>query len=142
MSLELRDTRHVEAARSTIDHSAPPPHSVPAPVPVLRTSAPRTRSVIRRLIDLTAVLLIALLVFAWLRASDAASRPQPPAPFDWSAVSTRDLDIASVFLTAKSQGVGRAMDSLSALVKHDSTLGRRPHDRPRARPLRDRQQPS
>jgi hypothetical protein len=66
--------------------------------------------------------LIAVLVLAWLRASDAASRPQPPEPFDWSAVSTRDLDIASVFLTAKSQGVGRAMDSLSALVKKDSTL--------------------
>jgi hypothetical protein len=77
---------------------------------------------IRRLIDLTALLLIAVLVFAWLRASDAASRPQAPAPFDWSAVSTRDLDIASVFLAAKSQGVGRAMDSLSALVKNDSTL--------------------
>ena len=77
---------------------------------------------IRRLIDVTAVLLIALLVYAWLRASDTASRPQPPAPFDWSAVSTRDLDIASVFLTARSLGVGRAMDSLSALVKKDSTL--------------------
>jgi hypothetical protein len=77
---------------------------------------------IRRLIDLTALALIALLVFAWLRASDAASRPPGPAPFDWSAVSTRDLDIASIFLTAKAQGVGRAMDSLSALAKHDSTL--------------------
>src|SRR5262249_40379496 len=77
---------------------------------------------IRRLIDFTALLLIAVLVFAWFRASDAAARPQAPAPFDWSAVSTRDLDIASVFLTAKSQGVGRAMDSLSALVKKDSAL--------------------
>jgi hypothetical protein len=77
---------------------------------------------IRRLIDFTALLLIAVLVFAWLRASDAASRPQAPAAFDWSAVSTRDLDIASVFLAAKSQGVGRAMDSLAVLVKHDSTL--------------------
>src|SRR5262249_49624238 len=77
---------------------------------------------IRRLIDLTAVLLIALLAFAWLRANDAASRPQPPAPFDWSAVSTRDLGIASLFLTAKSMGVGRAMDSLSGLIKQDSSL--------------------
>src|SRR5215831_8731656 len=77
---------------------------------------------IRRLIDLTALLLIAVLVFAWLRASDAAARPQAPASFDWSAVSTRDLDIASVFLAAKSEGVGRAMDSLSAFVKRDSTL--------------------
>ncbi|HEV8449591.1 MAG TPA: hypothetical protein VGQ44_22400 [Gemmatimonadaceae bacterium] len=77
---------------------------------------------IRRLIDLTALLLIGVLVFAWLRASDAAARPQAPASFDWSAVSTRDLDIASVFLAAKSEGVGRAMDSLSAFVKRDSTL--------------------
>jgi hypothetical protein len=78
---------------------------------------------IRRLIDVTAVLLIALLAFAWLRAGDVATQASAaPAPFDWSAVSTRDLDIASVFLTAKSQGVGRAMDSLSALVKKDSTL--------------------
>jgi len=77
---------------------------------------------IRRLIDLTALALIALLVFAWLRASDAASRAPAPAPFDWSAVSTRDLDIASVFLAARTQGVGRAMDSLSALAKHDSSF--------------------
>src|SRR6476659_2442537 len=95
----------------------PSPH--PSQFSALR---PRTRQVIRRLIDFTALLLIALLVFAWLRASDAASRPQAPAPFDWSAVSTRDLDVASVFLTAKSQGVARAMDSLAALVKKDSTL--------------------
>src|SRR4249920_2835245 len=97
------------------------PYSVPGPHSVLRTPSPHSL-MIRRLIDITAVLLIALLVFAWLRASDAASRPQAAAPFDWSAVSTRDLDIASVFLAAKSQGVGRAMDSLSALVKKDSTL--------------------
>ncbi len=77
---------------------------------------------IRRFIDVTALLLIAVLVFAWLRADNAVSRPRASAPFDWSAVSTRDLDIASVFLTAKSQGVGRAMDSLSALTKKDSTL--------------------
>jgi hypothetical protein len=77
---------------------------------------------IRRLIDTVALLLIALLVYAWLRASAAADHPPAPAPFDWSAVSTRDLDVASIFLTARTSGVGRAMDSLSALVKHDSTL--------------------
>lgn len=77
---------------------------------------------IRRLIDITALVLIAVLLFAWLRAGDAAGRPRPPAPFDWSAVSSRDLDIASIFLTAKSQGVGRAMDSLAALAKKDSSL--------------------
>ncbi len=77
---------------------------------------------IRRLIDITALVLIAVLVFAWLRASEAAGRLRPAGPFDWSAVSTRDLDIASIFLAAKSQGVGRAMDSLAALVKKDPAL--------------------
>ncbi len=77
---------------------------------------------IRRLIDVTALLLIAVLTVAWLRASDAAARPPEAAPFDWSAVSSRDLGIASIFLAAKSHGVARAMDSLSALVKSDSTL--------------------
>lgn len=77
---------------------------------------------IRRLIDVTALLLIGLLTYAWLHARDAASRAPAPAPFEWSAVSTRDLNIASVFLVARTQGVGRAMDSLAALEKKDSTL--------------------
>ena len=77
---------------------------------------------IRRAIDIVALLVLGLLVFAWRRADIAASRKPVPVPFDWSAVSTRDLDIASVFLAARTQGVGRAMDSLAALVKRDSTL--------------------
>src|SRR5262245_12083686 len=77
---------------------------------------------IRRLIDVTALLLIGVLLFAWLRAGNVAGRPRPAASFDWSAVSSRDLDIASIFLTAKSQGVGRAMDSLAVLAKKDSSL--------------------
>ena len=77
---------------------------------------------IRRAIDIVALLLIGLLAFAWRRADVAASRKPAPAPFDWSAVSTRELDVASVFLTAREQGVGRAMDSLAALAKKDSTF--------------------
>ena len=77
---------------------------------------------IRRAIDVVALLLIGLLAFAWHRADVAASRPPASAPFDWSAVSTRDLDVASVFLTARSQGVGHAMDTLAALAKKDSTF--------------------
>lgn len=78
---------------------------------------------VRRLIDLTAVLLIALLAYAWLGArADAARQAAKPAPFDWSSVSTRDLDIASIFLAARSEGVGRAMDSLAAFVRRDSSL--------------------
>jgi len=72
-------------------------------------------------------LLVVVLAVAWWRGSSADDRlveqesPPTVAPFDWSTVSSRDLNIASVFVTARDRGVGAAMDSLQAIAKHDST---------------------
>lgn len=79
---------------------------------------------VRRLIDILVILLIAIVAFGWWRgrSAPAASTAAAPAPFDWSAVSSRDLDIASVFLTARERGVRQAMDSLRALSRRDTTL--------------------
>jgi hypothetical protein len=59
----------------------------------------------------------------WHRAEDrAAELAKTTAPFDWSGVSSRDLNIAAVFLTARDVGVGRAMDSLLVLQASDTTF--------------------
>jgi len=85
-----------------------------------------TRPLIRRAIDvLLGVVLLALAV-AWWRATPAAGPTSQDstgraAPFDWSTVSSRDLNIAAVFLTARDRGVGAAMDSLQAIAKNDSS---------------------
>lgn len=85
----------------------------------------RSRSVsIRRfLIGALTVSLIGLLGFAWRRAEGRATTlGAKPAPFDWSGVTSRDLNIAAVFLTARDQGVRQAMDSLQALSIIDTTF--------------------
>ena len=85
------------------------------------------RPPIRQAIDLLLGLVVAVLAVAWWRGSsnDARTVQQQgatnAAPFDWSTVSSRDLNIAAVFLTARDRGVGAAMDSLQAIAKHDST---------------------
>ncbi|HEY6826949.1 MAG TPA: hypothetical protein VI259_08825, partial [Gemmatimonadaceae bacterium] len=90
-------------------------------------SPPSARSPIRQAIDLLLGLLVAVLAVAWWRGSsnDAPTVRQQgattAAPFDWSTVSSRDLNIAAVFLTARDRGIGAAMDSLQAIAKNDST---------------------
>jgi hypothetical protein len=79
--------------------------------------------VIRRLIDIAVILLIAVIAYGWWRNREApAPRSAAAAPFDWSSVSSRDLDIASVFLTARQRGVRQAMDSLRSLAAKDTSL--------------------
>jgi hypothetical protein len=51
-----------------------------------------------------------------------AQHSATPAAVDWASVGDRDLDIASVFLVARDQGVRQALDSLSVLTRSDSTL--------------------
>lgn len=51
-----------------------------------------------------------------------AHEPAAPAGIDWSQVTPRDLDIASVFLVARDHGVRAALDSLSALARADTLL--------------------
>lgn len=78
---------------------------------------------VRRLIDIAVILLIAVIAYGWWRGRSAPAEPgMAQAPFDWSAVSSRDLDIASVFLTARERGVRQAMDSLRALAAKDTSL--------------------
>jgi hypothetical protein len=46
---------------------------------------------------------------------------------DWSQVSRRDLDIASVFLTARDVGLKPALDSLAKLAARDTAIRARGH---------------
>ncbi|HEX6751918.1 MAG TPA: hypothetical protein VF092_31780 [Longimicrobium sp.] len=48
--------------------------------------------------------------------------PAAPASVDWASVSSRDLNIASVFLVARDVGVRQALDSLTVLTRHDPQL--------------------
>lgn len=51
------------------------------------------------------------------------ARPAAPgASLDWTRVTERDLDIASVFLAARDRGVRAALDSLEALAAADPEL--------------------
>jgi hypothetical protein len=75
------------------------------------------------LIGILTLCLVGLLGFAWRRAEDrAATLSKQTAPFDWSGVSSRDLNIAAVFLTARDVGVSKAMDSLQSLSAADTTF--------------------
>ena len=46
---------------------------------------------------------------------------------DWSQVSDRDLSIAALFVTAREQGPGRALEELRELAAEDSSVWRRGH---------------
>ncbi len=77
----------------------------------------------RRLLALLAVCVIVVLSFGWWRATEnARSQQTAVAPFNWATVSSRDLNIAGVFLTARDVGVTRAMDSLERLAIGDSSF--------------------
>lgn len=54
--------------------------------------------------------------------AQAAAPATAPAAVDWSSVSSRDLNIASVFLVARDAGVRRALDSLAVLTRADPGL--------------------
>src|SRR5690349_3908589 len=44
------------------------------------------------------------------------------AAFDWGTATDRDLDVASVFLTARRAGVRAALDTLRAAAARDSGI--------------------
>jgi hypothetical protein len=76
------------------------------------------------LLVLTA-LLIGLVSFNWGKTSakPVASTATPvAAPFDWAAVSSRDLKVAKIFITARDAGITAAMDSLDGLASNDSSF--------------------
>lgn len=60
-------------------------------------------------------------------APAAARAPLPDASLDWTRVSERDLDIASVFLAARDRGVRAALDSLETLAARDPELRNQGH---------------
>ena len=59
---------------------------------------------------------------AALSAAEGAARPVAPVAIDWTRVTERDLDIASVFLLARDGSVGVALDSLERLAAGDGEL--------------------
>jgi len=81
------------------------------------------RSILRRLELALPLAIVALFGACRGRAQNTASRqPAEPAGIDWSQVTSRDLDIASVFLVARDRGVRPALDSLAVLTRHDPQL--------------------
>jgi len=49
------------------------------------------------------------------------------AAIDWGRVSSRELDLASLFLTARDVGLRAALDSLSVLAAHDTGIAKIGH---------------
>jgi len=82
----------------------------------------------RRLIYVLAVACAALLAFVAFRQPASTTPEQAPgAGINWTNVTSRDLNIAAVFLTARDLGVGPALDSLQVLTAHDAELGGQGH---------------
>jgi hypothetical protein len=78
----------------------------------------RTRRPLLRL----ALPLAAMLLAGACRGRSQTVQAHEPAGIDWSRVTSRDLDVASVFLVARDRGVRAALDSLSVLARGDSHL--------------------
>jgi hypothetical protein len=57
----------------------------------------------------------------------SSSTPSPAAAIDWSRVTERDLNIASVFLAARDRGVRAALDSLEQLASRDDGIRAQGH---------------
>lgn len=60
-------------------------------------------------------------------SSSSSSTASPAVPIDWSRVTERDLNIASVFLTARDRGVRAALDSLERLAQRDDGIRAQGH---------------
>jgi hypothetical protein len=70
-------------------------------------------------------LLLGLVAFNWGKTSATRAAQAPAAtvaPFDWASVSSRDLKIAKIFLTARDIGITAAMDSLDQVATADSSF--------------------
>src|SRR5689334_5519570 len=77
---------------------------------------------VRRLIYILAVVCAALLAFVTFRQPAAPPGRLFGGAIDWTSVTSRDLNIAAVFLTARDFGVHQALDSLEALAAHDQEV--------------------
>ncbi len=76
--------------------------------------------------------LVALALFAACRGraqstAQTTAEATRPAGIDWSQVTSRDPNIASVFLVARDLGVRPALDSLSVLARGDQHLDLQGH---------------
>lgn len=78
---------------------------------------------VRHLITALLGALVALTAVLFLRPTSApANVAERSAGLDWSKVSTRELNIAAVFLTARESGIRPALDSLEKLAATDAQL--------------------
>ena len=78
---------------------------------------------LRRLIYFLAIVCAALLVFVTVRRPAPSVTVRAPATeINWMNVSSRDLNIAALFLTARDVGVRKALDSLEVLAAHDPAI--------------------
>jgi hypothetical protein len=78
---------------------------------------------IRRLIYFLAFVCAGLLAFVSFRQTKSTETALPRgAGIDWINLDARDLDIATVFLTARDAGISKALDSLEVLASHDAVI--------------------
>src|SRR5215212_7703730 len=78
----------------------------------------RTRNPLLRL----ALPLAAMMLASACRGRSQTVQAHEPVGIDWSQVTSRDLDVASVFLVARDRGVRAALDSLAVLARADAQL--------------------
>jgi hypothetical protein len=72
----------------------------------------------RVLIGVLTVCLLALRGLGWRQQENRATElAKQTAPFDWSGVTSRAVNIAAVPLTARDVGLHRAMNSLLSLAR-------------------------
>jgi hypothetical protein len=77
---------------------------------------------VRRLINILTLVCVALLAFITFRRPTATTARATATGNNWTSVTSRDLNIAAVFLTARDRDVGQALDSLQVLAARDAKL--------------------
>ena len=77
---------------------------------------------VHRLIYILAIVCAGLLVFVTYQRPAPGAHQPVASTVDWMNLSSRDLNVAAVFLTARDVGVRKALDSLEVLAAHDSVI--------------------
>ncbi|HVH13873.1 MAG TPA: hypothetical protein VM759_12515, partial [Longimicrobium sp.] len=81
----------------------------------------------RKPVAAVVLMLMTTALAALLAADSGRASPTDPGGLEWSRVTERDLDIASVFLAARGQGLNAALDSLGSLAERDNTVRAQGH---------------
>lgn len=81
----------------------------------------------RKPVAAVVLMLVTTALAALLAADSGRASPADPGGLEWSRVTERDLDIASVFLAARDRGLSAALDSLGSLAERDNAVRAQGH---------------